>query len=154
MFVRRPIRGAVVAFATVPGVLTGAGLILAGVRGDAPPLLRVGLGVMGAVMVLACVAVWGSSSGVLVDRERRTVTPVYRVLGASFRGTVVSVGPGDSLVVHARSFRTNEPYVRMVNRGVYVSGPAGLRFVMSVRTADEATRSARAIADLLDLPIA
>lgn len=153
VFVRRPVSGCIVAFATVPGILTGLGLTLVLVRGEAPLPARVALGALGVAMIAACLAILLGSSGVLIERAHRTITPLYRWPGIRIRGTTVQVAPSDGLVIDTRIAGATAAYPRIANSGVYLRGPSGTRFVMGTRSRAEAARVAREIAALLDLTV-
>ena len=152
-FVKRPIAKGVIAFVTIPGSLTGAGLTLGAVRAtDAPLGLRIALLGMGAVFLLACLAIVFSHSGLHLDRRARTITMGIRVFGWRTRRQSIVVADGDRVVVETAMVGMPAPYPNMPNSSVVLIGPAGRRWLIGTRTAAESERVAREVAEFIGVP--
>ena len=150
IFVKRPVSGCLIAFAVVPGALTGIGLLLGAWRAELPWVARIALGGLGALFLLATTSLLLGSSGVLVDQAARTITPVFRWAWIEKQITPVRVEAGDRLVVETGAVPSAR-HPALAHSALLVRGPSGDRFVLGTRSQEEAERSGRAIAALLGL---
>ncbi|MBX3272930.1 MAG: hypothetical protein KF729_21890 [Sandaracinaceae bacterium] len=133
-------------FAALPGVAFGVALGI--FYAELPWLARVALGALGALSIAVTGSILLASSGVLVDREARTVTPVFRWAWFEKRVASVRVEPDDRLVVETVSAPERPA---LANSVLLVRGPSGDRFLLGTRAPAEAERAGRAIAAALGI---
>lgn len=152
--ITRPLSGCRVAAVVLLGLLTSGGLGYSGLRHADSAVERAALVGLGAVLLVVTLAIWLGASGLVVDREARTITPWFRILFWRSERKSVRVEPGDRVVVEpVRIALAGGKAISTRSCHVLLVGKRRRSWVTSLPTRPGAVAMAERLAAFFELPV-